>query len=61
VDLRATGAPGGVGELVQPGEVRGARLVLADLIDVEHPWRHDSVKLARSVIDVYQSHEFDKR
>ena len=55
VDLRATGAPGGVGELVQPGEVRGARLVLADLIDVEHPWRHDSVKLARSVVDVYQS------
>jgi uncharacterized cofD-like protein len=55
VDLRAAGAPGGVGELVQPGEVQGARLVLADLIDVEHPWRHDSVKLARSVIDVYQS------
>jgi uncharacterized cofD-like protein len=55
VDLRAAGMPEGVGELVQPGEVQGARLVLADLIDVEHPWRHDSVKLARSVIDVYQS------
>ena len=57
VDLRAAGAPAGVGELVQPGKVQGVRLVPADLIDVEHPWRHDSVKLARAVMDVYQAGE----
>lgn len=26
----------------------------ADLIDEERPWRHDSVKLARTLIDLYQ-------
>ncbi len=57
VNLRAAGAPVGVGELVQPGAVPGARLVPADLIDVEHPWRHDSAKLARAVMAVYQTGE----
>jgi uncharacterized cofD-like protein len=57
VDLRAAGAPAGVGELVRPGAVPGVRLVPADLIDVEHPWRHDSVKLAQAVMDVYQMGE----
>jgi hypothetical protein len=25
----------------------------ADLIDVDNPWRHDSVKLAKTVMDLY--------
>jgi uncharacterized cofD-like protein len=50
-----SGKPSGVGELVTPGEVKGARLVQADVVDVEYPWRHDSRKLARAVMDAYQS------
>ena len=53
VDMSA--APPGVGELVVPSGTQYARLVEADLIDIEHPWRHDSVKLARAVMDVFQS------
>jgi uncharacterized cofD-like protein len=51
VDFSAT--PRGVGELVQPSGLQGSRLLTADLIDAEHPWRHDSRKLARAVIDLY--------
>jgi uncharacterized cofD-like protein len=54
-DVDFSGRPSGVGELVLPGEVTGARLVQADLVDVEHPWRHDSRKLARAVMEAYQS------
>jgi uncharacterized cofD-like protein len=50
-----SGAPPGVGELVIPGDVQDVRLVEADLIDEEHPWRHDSSKLARAVMHVLQS------
>ena len=55
LDVSLATAPPGVGELVQPGQVSDARLVRADLIDEEHPWRHDSVKLARAVMAVYQA------
>ena len=54
-DVDFSGKPSGVGELVMPGEVKGARLVQADVVDVEYPWRHDSKKLARAVMDAYQS------
>ncbi len=53
VDLRQVGMPSGVGELVQPSSSQSSRLVAADLIDVEHPWRHDSHKLAKAVMAVY--------
>jgi len=52
VDFQAA-APGGVGEMVQPSQPQGPRLVTTDLVDVEHPWRHDSRKLAQAVMDVY--------
>lgn len=53
LDVDFSAVPSGVGELVQPGDVPRTRLVISDLIDVEHPWRHDSHKLARAVMDVY--------
>jgi len=53
LDVSLANAPPGVGELVWPGEAVEARLVRADLVDVERPWRHDSIKLARAVMDVY--------
>jgi len=53
VDFRTASVPSGVGELVLPSGSQSSRLVAADLIDVEHPWRHDSRKLAQVVRDVY--------
>ncbi len=53
LDVDFSGAPSGVGELVQPKGVRGADLIVADLIDEERPWRHDSHKLAQAVMDAY--------
>ena len=53
VDFRAAGVPPGVGELVLPSGSQGSRLVTADLVDVEHPWRHDSRRLAQAIRDVY--------
>ena len=39
--------------------LRGAKLVLADLVDTTHPVRHDSEKLAQTIIDVYHGkHSF---
>jgi len=32
---------------------RDARIYSADLIDSDHPWRHDSVKLAQVLMDLY--------
>jgi uncharacterized cofD-like protein len=52
LDVNFSAAPQGVGELVQPRALPGLRLVTADLIDVEYPWRHDSRKLARAVMDL---------
>jgi hypothetical protein len=34
------------------GEPRGYPLYGANLVDVEHPWRHDSEKLAQTLIDL---------
>jgi len=53
LDVELAAMPPGVGELVHPSGVLGARLVTADLIDVEHPWRHDSRKLAQTLVDLY--------
>ena len=33
--------------------LRDTRLYTADLVDVAHPWRHDSVKLAQVLMDLY--------
>jgi uncharacterized cofD-like protein len=57
MDASLSNAPPGVGELVWPGETPDVRLVRADLVDVERPWRHDSAKLARAVMSVYQTSE----
>ncbi len=53
LDVDFSAAPSGVGGMVEPSHLQGPRLVTADLIDVEHPWRHDSRKLAQAVMDVY--------
>ena len=29
------------------------RLYTADLLDREHPWRHDSMQLAQTIMDLY--------
>ena len=45
-------ALGGGAEWVRPPARRpeGYRLVLADLVDAQYPWRHDSAKLAHALI-----------
>jgi uncharacterized cofD-like protein len=45
---------GGGAEWVRPPESRpdGYRLVLADLVDAQYPWRHDSAKLAQSLMSL---------
>ena len=53
MDFSAAGVPPGVGELVLPSNSQGPRLMKADLVDVEHPWRHDSRKLAQAIRDAY--------
>jgi uncharacterized cofD-like protein len=45
-------AGGGNTQFVPVGPVRGARLVLRDLVDEARPWRHDSKKLARAVMSL---------
>jgi uncharacterized cofD-like protein len=30
-----------------------ARAYPADLVDISHPWRHDSVKLAQTIVDIF--------
>lgn len=39
--------------LADPASRRDRRLYTADLVDVEQPWRHDSVKLAQVLMDLY--------
>ena len=41
--------------------LENAKLVLADLVDPEHAVRHDSDRLARTVLDVYRNRRRDKR
>ncbi|MCA9969145.1 MAG: YvcK family protein, partial [Anaerolineales bacterium] len=43
---------GGQTRYVEPVAPRHVRLITADLVDTERPWRHDSAKLARVVIDL---------
>jgi len=38
---------------LDPGQEMGAPVYKADLLDVDNPWRHDSAKLAKSVMDLY--------
>jgi uncharacterized cofD-like protein len=44
-------AGGGETIFVRPLRPEGTRLVTADLVDEEQPWRHDSNKLARAIMD----------
>ncbi|MCB8986592.1 MAG: YvcK family protein [Ardenticatenaceae bacterium] len=37
---------------VQPDAPDGVRMITADLVDEKRPWRHDSEKVARAVIDL---------
>jgi uncharacterized cofD-like protein len=53
LDVAWVNAPKGVGEPVPLEETKGARMIAADVVDIEYPWRHDSRKLAQTVIDVY--------
>jgi uncharacterized cofD-like protein len=42
---------GGETVFVRPLKPEGTRLVAADLVDEKQPWRHDSTKLARAIMD----------
>ena len=42
---------GGETIFVRPLKPQGTRLVTADLVDEKQPWRHDSDKLARAIMD----------
>ena len=54
-----TGSPAEVGQWVRPPHVQpGDYLVVtADLADREFPWRHDPSRLARALIDLYETRE----
>jgi uncharacterized cofD-like protein len=55
VDARWHAAPAGVGEIVKFTTLDQApRMAAADVIDEAQPWRHDSGKLARAVMQIYQ-------
>lgn len=43
---------GGQTQYVQPAAPPEGRLLLVDLVDEQKPWRHDSAKLARAVLDL---------
>lgn len=43
---------GGRTQFVAPDAPAGVRFVKGDLVDEARPWRHDSVKLARAVLDL---------
>lgn len=47
-----TDTGGGNTRFVLPGPVRGSRTITLDLVDEARPWRHDSKKLARAVIQL---------
>jgi uncharacterized cofD-like protein len=53
LNLDFSHAPAGVGQPVPLEKIHGARLVTADVVNETRPWRHDSRKLAQTVIDVY--------
>jgi uncharacterized cofD-like protein len=55
VNVRWANAPAGVGEIVQLTQLGDApRIAAADVINEAQPWRHDSAKLARAVMQIYQ-------
>ncbi len=55
VNVRWTDAPAGVGEIVPVTTLNDTpRIAAADVIDEARPWRHDSEKLARAVMQIYQ-------
>jgi uncharacterized cofD-like protein len=43
---------GGNTQFVRPEAPSGVRFVTRDLVDESRPWRHDSAKLARAVLDL---------
>lgn len=49
------GNPGTNSEWVRADEktIKDSRSYCADLVDDEHPWRHDSIKLAQVLMDLY--------
>jgi uncharacterized cofD-like protein len=54
-DVRWVNAPPGVGEIVRFTDLtQTPRIAATDVIDEAHPWRHDSDKLARAVMQIYQ-------
>jgi uncharacterized cofD-like protein len=55
VNVRWTDAPAGVGEIVHLTTSNAEpRIAAVDVIDEARPWRHDSDKLARAVMQIYQ-------
>lgn len=50
--LPPPGLPQGLPQGGASGQVDGYRLVLADLVDPQHPWRHDSAKLAQALMSL---------
>ena len=55
VNVRWANAPAGVGEIVHLTTMNAApRIAMTDVIDEARPWRHDSDKLARAVMQIYQ-------
>ncbi len=46
------GTGGGETEYVLPVPPEGIPMVLADLVDEEQPWRHDSMKLAQELLEL---------
>jgi uncharacterized cofD-like protein len=54
MSVRWEDAPTGVGEIVRLTTLAGSpRIMAADVIDAVCPWRHDSNKLARAVMQIY--------
>jgi uncharacterized cofD-like protein len=54
MSVRWEDAPTGVGEIVRLTTLAGSpRIMAADVIDAESPWRHDSDKLAQAVMQIY--------
>jgi 2-phospho-L-lactate transferase/gluconeogenesis factor (CofD/UPF0052 family) len=54
--LGPVAAPSGAEWVLLPQEEdEDYRLVTADLVDEESPWRHDSHKLARRLMELYEA------
>ena len=47
--------PSGVGEMIPPESASNIPIISADVVNEQWPWRHDSQKLARVVIDAYNT------